>query len=272
MSHLALDALNNYGVRPFLPFSSARYYADLVFIVDPLLWLLLGGMAVLAGRRTLRGHLTWILIAAAVTWFLYTQPRTPDELKRYWPFALLFVIALRAVGVGRQRARAVLVAGSCLLAIYLAGLEISARLAWRNALRVQPPPSLGIGAFIDEPWQLVMRSPVVASPLRWSFFLQGERWYYVRDVDISGRVVGFRRIGPRNLDDPRVGEAMSRPEAYAWRYFARLPWAWSEEQSGHTLVGLTDARYQWERGPSWCSIEVELPPAANLGSGAFAPR
>jgi inner membrane protein len=41
LSHLLLDFTNNYGVRPFWPFSERWYSADLVFIIDPILLLVL---------------------------------------------------------------------------------------------------------------------------------------------------------------------------------------------------------------------------------------
>ncbi len=40
-SHILLDFTNNYGVRPFWPFSERWYSADLVFIVDPVLLVVL---------------------------------------------------------------------------------------------------------------------------------------------------------------------------------------------------------------------------------------
>lgn len=40
-SHLLLDYTNNYGIRPFFPFNPHWYAASLVFIFDPLLFLLL---------------------------------------------------------------------------------------------------------------------------------------------------------------------------------------------------------------------------------------
>jgi inner membrane protein len=45
LSHILLDFTNNYGVRPFWPFSERWYSWDIVFIVDPIIWILfLGGL------------------------------------------------------------------------------------------------------------------------------------------------------------------------------------------------------------------------------------
>jgi len=45
ISHILLDFTNNYGVRPFAPFSYRWYSWDIVFIVEPVLWaILLGGL------------------------------------------------------------------------------------------------------------------------------------------------------------------------------------------------------------------------------------
>ena len=42
LSHLALDWTNNYGLRPFFPFNRHWYAGSIVFIAEPVLWLLLG--------------------------------------------------------------------------------------------------------------------------------------------------------------------------------------------------------------------------------------
>ena len=51
LSHVALDWLNNYGVRLLMPYSNRWFYGDSVFIVDPWLWLVLGLGVLLARRR-----------------------------------------------------------------------------------------------------------------------------------------------------------------------------------------------------------------------------
>ena len=51
LSHVALDLLNNYGVRLLMPFSNRWFYGDAVFIIDPWLWLMLGTGIWLTRRR-----------------------------------------------------------------------------------------------------------------------------------------------------------------------------------------------------------------------------
>lgn len=47
VSHILLDWTNNYGVRPFAPWNPHWYAGELVFIVEPVLLLLLGGALLL---------------------------------------------------------------------------------------------------------------------------------------------------------------------------------------------------------------------------------
>ena len=40
--HVLMDLLNNYGVRLLMPFSQHWFYGDVLFIIDPWLWIMLG--------------------------------------------------------------------------------------------------------------------------------------------------------------------------------------------------------------------------------------
>lgn len=51
LSHAFLDYLNNYGIRLLAPFDWTWFYGDAVFIVDPILWTVLGAGVWLARRR-----------------------------------------------------------------------------------------------------------------------------------------------------------------------------------------------------------------------------
>ena len=49
--HVAMDLLSNYGVRLLMPFSQHWFYGDVLFIVDPWLWIVLGAGIWLARQR-----------------------------------------------------------------------------------------------------------------------------------------------------------------------------------------------------------------------------
>ncbi|MGH9372674.1 MAG: metal-dependent hydrolase, partial [Vicinamibacterales bacterium] len=69
LSHVAMDWLNNYGVRLFMPFSGRWFYGDAVFIIDPWLWLTLAaGYAV--ARRVGRPPPARIAVVAATVYIL----------------------------------------------------------------------------------------------------------------------------------------------------------------------------------------------------------
>src|SRR5262245_28813499 len=55
-SHVFLDFLNSYGVRLLMPFSNRWFYGDALYIVDPWMYLALGGGVALASLRLRRGH------------------------------------------------------------------------------------------------------------------------------------------------------------------------------------------------------------------------
>ncbi len=63
ISHILLDLLNSYGVRLLMPFSERWFYGDVLFIVDPWIWLGLG-LGVWFSRRSAGGRKRTISITA----------------------------------------------------------------------------------------------------------------------------------------------------------------------------------------------------------------
>src|SRR5438105_810056 len=64
--HVLMDLLNNYGVRLLMPFSQHWFYGDVLFIIDPWLWLTLGAGVWLArmwkSPRPARGALSIAMV------------------------------------------------------------------------------------------------------------------------------------------------------------------------------------------------------------------
>lgn len=42
--HFTFDYFNSYGIHPFYPFDSRWFYGDMVFIIEPVLWVILGSV------------------------------------------------------------------------------------------------------------------------------------------------------------------------------------------------------------------------------------
>jgi inner membrane protein len=63
LTHVYMDLLNTYGVRLLSPLSGHWFYGDSVFIIDPLLWIVLGAGAWLARQTGPRSAQLALLIA-----------------------------------------------------------------------------------------------------------------------------------------------------------------------------------------------------------------
>src|SRR5204863_9481571 len=77
-THPVMDWTNNYGVRPLLPWSSRWFYGDLVFIVDPYLWLVLGGPMFLLTSSSKSKTVAWATLATLVTALMVLASRNRD--------------------------------------------------------------------------------------------------------------------------------------------------------------------------------------------------
>jgi inner membrane protein len=93
--HLGFDALNDYGIRLLLPFTDRWYYGDIIFVVDPWFWLLLGGGAHLAmPRGGIPEALAWAGWAILSIPVLFdSSPPMPARV--VWLLGLLALAALR---------------------------------------------------------------------------------------------------------------------------------------------------------------------------------
>src|SRR5215204_6986272 len=92
-THPLLDWTNNYGIRFFLPWNPKWSYGDLVFIVDPYLWVILGGASFLLTQKGLSSKIVWGGIAALLTFLIVASPRS-SGLPNPPLIALLWVVAL----------------------------------------------------------------------------------------------------------------------------------------------------------------------------------
>ena len=255
LSHPLLDWCNTYGWRPWLPFDGTWYYGDLLFIVDPWLWLLLGAAVCLAGRRPKAGSVALAALAVVVSAVVVIAgDRGPRVLQIAFPAVILALALARWSRFGRRRPNAVVLTTLALAIAYVGFLGWAGRTAWRMAepvIAAQLPPGETIGARTI--------SPQPANPFRWQIVAETQRAVYCAEVSLrdgSGEPVRVLN----NLDDPLVQRAADSREGRAWRAFARNPIAaiTPDGHGGHR-VHLMDARYGMRPGRGFGGLSVDVP-------------
>ncbi|MDY0070907.1 MAG: metal-dependent hydrolase [Porticoccaceae bacterium] len=245
-SHPLLDWLNNYGMRFLMPFDGRWFYGDALFIIDPVVWLVLGGVAFLTWSRRPAALAAWGLFWSAASWLMMTDERVPDTARLLWIFALAGLLAVRwLAGTGRLprwpgetlAALALALTGVYMLANLAA--NIPARAEVRAALTAQ-----GLG-----PVTQVMVSPVPANPWRGLVVAATPGGYYTGHWHWLGRprFVAAPIAIPANMDDPLVIAAARGLHARRFLTWARFPVARVLETGTGYRIEFGDARY--DRGP-----------------------
>lgn len=86
VTHVLMDLLNNYGVRLLMPFDRRWFYGDVLFIIDPWLWLVLGAGIWLARRRGRpKAARLALLVASAYVLVMVISARTARaEIVERW--------------------------------------------------------------------------------------------------------------------------------------------------------------------------------------------
>ena len=94
LTHPTLDWMNTYGMRWGLPLDGTWSYGDSLFIIDPWIWLVLGGAAYLCSAPQGWGRAGWVLLVALTSLVVLSFPLgTPA--KAIWIGGLVTVAALR---------------------------------------------------------------------------------------------------------------------------------------------------------------------------------
>jgi inner membrane protein len=253
-SHLALDFLNSYGVRPLLPFSKQVFYGDMLFIVDPWAWILFGGAAALAGARTRAGSVALAAIGLFAIGVGVLHPRAPGELRWVWPVAATVIALLRMAGVGLRRPTVTVCATLAVFLIYCAGMRMAGAEAASRAM-IEIRSSLQP----DEKILRWSRAPMPANPFRWNVIMETEHSIWTRFGKLGSPSVTQWRIA-RNLDTPALFALAGDSRVGVWRDFARHPFVIVRAEEPGKCVFLCDARYGSDPESNWSTIEIRAVP------------
>ena len=268
LTHPALDWMNTYGMRWWLPFSGAWTYGDALFIIDPWIWLWLGGAVFLASKPDRWGMAGWGLLAVATT-ALLAYGAGPGALLP-WSAGLVVVVAVRlrhrasgawggarvAPDARRERIAstappplgptAVARVGGVVL-VYVV-LMVAAGAAARGRVR---SAAEGAGLTVED----VMVAPVPGNPFRAEVevrtpdaFVPGmHRWIGGPPVELDAGAAVPRLAAPARLAGPTVdailAAARARPEVRDYLLWSRYPHVRVDAEGSGWSVRFGDARY-----------------------------
>lgn len=135
VTHPLLDWMNTYGMRWGLPFDPTWTYGDALFIIDPWIWLILGGAVFLASRPGRKGRIAWAVAAVLTSLPVLLFP-LPGAVRVLWLGGLAVILAIRWRMSRGTRTRAPAVAALVAITLYIGGMVLSDRMARGEVLTV----------------------------------------------------------------------------------------------------------------------------------------
>jgi inner membrane protein len=250
-SHPLLDWMNNYGLRPFLPWDGRWIYGDLLYIVDPWIWLVLGGACFLLTARTRPRAAAWALLAFVLTYLFISFPRRfgaglPFAAYAVWFGGLAAFIAVHWYGIAKRRAGLVASSSLALVALYCGALA----LFHQSALADSRAAARSLAAADGEKVLRVAATPALADPLAWRCLAETDRSTLRFDLSLGGKAPAENLRGLLKIEKPEgaarvlVERASADEHARVLLDFARFPVARVlPAQDGEWVVQFADLRF-----------------------------
>jgi inner membrane protein len=268
-THPLMDLTNNYGVRPLLPWSGRWFYGDLVYVIDPFLWLLLGLAAFLLTADSRARKIAWALLVAVATALIVFAGTArqgiahPRVVLAVWIVCVITgIVAVQSGFISRPHASIARLA-LALVVLYWGGLTL---LHWQ-ALQLARAQTANLTQPAGETVRDLAVMPTMANPSRWTCVAKTDQAFYRFDVSLWHREAGPVARFPRSTEpslSPATLAAQDR-RAAALLEFSRFPAIRSDNTNCATqmLVQIADLRYTepgGRRGNFSLEIPVECPP------------
>ncbi|HEX6183057.1 MAG TPA: metal-dependent hydrolase [Pyrinomonadaceae bacterium] len=248
VSHPLLDWTNSYGVRPLLPWDGRWFYGDLLFIIDPWVWLVLGGACSLLATARWRAA-AWGLLALLVTLAFFRVASRPDAevpvvALVLWVAGLAALVVLHFKRAGARYGWRVTGVALALVVVYCGALAVVQAGARRDAALF----ARGL-AGEDERVLRVAAMPVLADPFTWRCLVEAERSTFRFDMRLGTVFVEHLRndtgfMKPLGEEAEVVARASTDENARVLLDFARFPVARvRRDGTGGWVVQFADLRF-----------------------------
>ena len=245
-SHPLLDWTNSYGVRPLLPWDGRWIYGDILFVVDPWIWLVTGGACFLLTARTRLRAAAWALLALAAfgVFFLFTAGAAYAAYALWLAGVLTFAL-LRRFGAGARLGGKAAAASLAFVFVYCCALAFVQARAQGIAEHVAMD-------FPSEPEKMLTRvaaTPLPADPRAWRCLAETSSATYRFDINVNAAAPGDVRNlvsveKPTGEAAALVSRASDDERARVLLDFARFPVARvRRDEAGGWVVQLADLRF-----------------------------
>ncbi|MFH0937664.1 MAG: metal-dependent hydrolase [Planctomycetota bacterium] len=275
LSHLLLDWFNTYGIRPFLPWDASWYYGDLAFIVDPWMWMILGGGIFLGTKRIRSAYRLWLFLGVMTTsiLFLAARPTMIPESRNYygyfiswadnkvgfiswtvvliWMILALIIIILRVLIFSTQPTQTPARLSLLVWTIYVATLFLGSRTATMRTMNLLAANNTNRRLEVK-----TSANPIPAVPWRFQVLAQTET--AIERISVNLLCGTTQRLVPveANLRDPILATIQGTPEYRAWITFARHR-VFTHEGG---LLKLGDMRFRIIQRRDWSEMSVPIVP------------
>ena len=250
-SHPLLDWTNSYGVRPFLPWDGRWVYGDILFVVDPWVWLVTGGACFLLTARTRPRKAAWALLALATTllFFLFGGRGMTEGVSlvapALWLAGLLGFVILRRRGVGERFGWKVAASALAFVFVYCCALALMHAFALGRAEDVARELSSRDGSTVRR----VAATPLPVDPHVWRCLAETDRATFRFDVAL-GAADAWERHNSVSIEKPTgedaalVARASTDARAKVLLDFSRFPVARvRRSDAGGWIVQFADLRF-----------------------------
>jgi len=279
-SHPLMDWTNNYGVRPLLPWSGRWFYGDLVYIIDPWLWLSLGGASFLltttAAAAAARWRtVAWGLLALLATLAFVILPLRvgmdyPLVSRALWLAGLVALVVAHRLKIAPRWGSSIALAALAFVVVYWSCLGVLHGRALKQAGVIAAAQAVQRGETI---WR-VAATPTLADPTTWRAIAETDRAAYRFDTSLLANTEGeinaptqlARFEKPQGTAAENAARAVKDERAKIFLDFARFPAVRVETQScaEELLVQFADLRFaepgDARRGGNF-TLEIPLRPA-----------
>ncbi|HET6670359.1 MAG TPA: metal-dependent hydrolase [Pyrinomonadaceae bacterium] len=269
-THPLLDWTNNYGVRLLLPWSSKWFYGDLVFIVDPFIWLLLGSAVFLLTAKRKWQAVCWSIAAIVLTYLVMTTSAerglaNATLVQVLWVGVIIALVLAHRLGAAQRWGPRLAQAAFLLLVIYWTGLGVMHAMALKEVNFAAASIARERGETVTD----FAAMPTLANPFRWLAVAETDRAAYRFEVSLTDDIrypsSSARHERADTMSSPFLLSAVKDRRARIFLGFARFPvyGVVGADCLSETIVQLADLRYTQPgstRGTFALEVPVACPP------------